>query len=91
MLCLGSLNNALNYIHERELRLIHDDHVESFQYILELTNEKTIYQKNLECLVKESCKFLHGLPPPTMNDFFQIRENFYNPENFQVLYSSNKK
>ena len=40
-----------------------------------MTNEKTIYIKNLECLAKEIFKFLHGLSPPIMNDIFEVRCN----------------
>ena len=48
-----SLNNLINRIHERALKLIDNDHVSTFQDILEITKEKTIHQNNLECLAKE--------------------------------------
>ena len=35
MFCSRSLNNLLNRIHERALRLSYNDHVSSFQDILE--------------------------------------------------------
>ena len=54
MFCSRSLNISLNHVHERALRLIYDDHAHSFQGILEMTNETTIYKKNLECLAKET-------------------------------------
>ena len=41
-----SLNNLTNQIHERALRLIHNDHVSTFQEILKITKEKTIHQNN---------------------------------------------
>ena len=53
MFCSRSLNNVINRIHERALRLIHNDHVSTFQDILEITKEKTIHQNNLESLAKE--------------------------------------
>ena len=52
MFCSRSLNNLHNRIHERALRLIHNDHVSSFQDILEMTKEKTIHQNNLVLLKK---------------------------------------
>ena len=65
MLCLSSLKNSLNHIHEGALMLIYDDHAHAFPDILEMTNKKTIHQKkNLEWLAKEIFKFLHGLSPP---------------------------
>ena len=49
MLCLSSLKNSLNHIHEGALMLIYDDHAHAFPDILEMTNKKTIHQKkNLE-------------------------------------------
>ena len=66
MFCSRSLNNLINRIHECALRLIHNDHVSTFQDILEITKEKTIHQNNLECLAKEIYKFLNGLSPPIM-------------------------
>ena len=64
------LNNALNNIHERALRLIYNDHEKSFNSILTENNLKTIHQKNLEFLAIEIYKFQNGLSPPIMNDIF---------------------
>ena len=86
-----SLNNLINRIHERGLRLIHNDYVSSFQDILEMTKEKIIHQNNLESLPKETYKFLNGMSPLVMNNVFMIRSNKYNLRNFQCLYSTNKK
>ena len=89
MFCSHYVNNLINRIHERALRLIHNDHVSTFQDILEIPKEKTIHQNYLECLAKEICKFLNGLSLPIMNGAFMIRNN-YNLRNFQCLYSTNK-
>ena len=78
--CSSSLNNLINRIHERALRLIHNDHVSTFLDILEITKEKTIHQNNLECLAKEIYKFVNGLSPPTMNGAFMIRNYNLVPE-----------
>ena len=91
MFCSRFLNNLISRIQERALRLIYTDHVSTSQYILEITKEKTIHQKNLESLVKEIYKFLSGLSPPIMNGAFMIRNNKYNLRNFQCLYSTNKR
>ena len=67
MSCSRSLNNLINRIHERALRLIHNDRVSTFPDILKITKEKTIHQNNLECLAKEINKFWNSLSPPIMN------------------------
>ena len=91
MFCSRSLNNRINGIHGRALRLIHNDNVSTFQDILEMTKEKTIYQNNLESLAKETYKFSNGLSSPIMYDAFIIRNNKYILRNFQCLYSTNKR
>ena len=76
------LNNALNNIHERALRLIQNNHEKSFNSILTENNLKTIHQKNLEFLAIEIYKFQNGLTLPIMNDIFFSRQNIYISESF---------
>ena len=82
------LNNALNSIHERALRLIYNDYEIAFGRILEDNKQKSIHQKNIESLVYEIYKFQAGLTPPIVSDLFVTRENNYNLRNFQELESS---
>ena len=77
------LNNALNNIHERSLRLIYNDHEKSFNSILTENNLKTIHQKNLEFLAIEIYKFQNGLPPPVMNLFSSQDKTFIISESFR--------
>ena len=83
------MNNLINRIQKRALRLIHNDHVSSFQDIIEMTKEKTICQNNLESLTEEIYKFVNALSLPIIRDAFVIRNNKYNLRNFQCLYYSN--
>ena len=85
------LNNALNSIHERALRLIYNDYELPFDRILEDNKQKSIHQKNIESLAIEIYKFQAGLTPPIMSDLFFSRENDYNLRNFQELESSLKR
>ena len=83
MFCSRSLNNLINRIHERALRLILNDNVSTFQDILEITKEKMIHQNNLKNLAKEIYKFFNDLSPPILNGAFMIRNSKYNLRNFQ--------
>ena len=74
------LNNALNNVHERALRLIYNDHEKSFNSILTENNLKTIHQKNLEFLAIELYKFQNGLSPPIMNDFLLKTKHLQSPK-----------
>ena len=82
------LNNALNSIHERVLRLIYNDL--PLDRILGDNKQKSIHQKNIESLAIEIYKFQAGLTPPIMSDLFVTRGNNYNLRNFQELESSEK-
>ena len=55
------LNNSLNSIHERALRLIYKDYELPFDRILEDNKQKSIHQKNIESLAIEIYKFQAGL------------------------------
>ena len=79
------LNNALNNIYERALRLIYNNHEKSFNGILTENNLKTIHQKKLEFLAIEICKFQNGLSPPIISDIFFSRQNSHNLRKFQEL------
>ena len=54
------LNNTLNNIHQRALRLINNDHEKSFDRILTENNLKTIHQKTLNFVAIEIYNFQHG-------------------------------
>ena len=69
------LNNALNDINERALRLIYNDSEKLFNSILTENNVKTIYLKSLWFLAIEIYKCQNGLSPPIMNDVFFSRQN----------------
>ena len=48
MICSRTLNNSLNHIHKRALRLVNDYSSSPCCYILNMLNEKTIHQKILK-------------------------------------------
>mgnify|MGYP001802811941 FL=1 len=47
------LNNRINRIHERSLRVVHRDYVSSFEDLLEKDNSLTIHQRNIQKLMTE--------------------------------------
>ena len=60
MICMFTsryLNNALNSIDERALRLIYNDYEQPFDRTLEDNRQKGIHQKNIESLAIEIYKF----------------------------------
>ena len=62
MLLYMQLNNRINKIHERALRLVYKDNNKlTFNDLLELDNSVTIYQQNLQILVTEIFKVKSSL------------------------------
>ena len=51
-----TLNNKINRLHERALRLPYDDDNSSFQELLNLDNSMTIHHRNLHKLATEMYK-----------------------------------
>ena len=64
------LNNALNSIYERALRLTYNDYELPFDRMLEDNKKKSIHQKNIEWLTIEIYKFEAALTPPIMKIFY---------------------
>ena len=72
------LNNRINRIHERTLRVAYDDNLSSFRDLLIKDKSVTIHVKNLQVLVTEIFKTKFGISPTIINDIFQTRECNYN-------------
>ena len=62
-----SLDNKINQIHERALRITYDNKSSSFQKLLEKDDSVTIHHRNIRILATETYKFLKGFSPPFMN------------------------
>ena len=55
------INNKINRIHERALRITYNNNSSSFQDLLD--NSVTIHHRNIRTLAIETFKVLHGLSP----------------------------
>ena len=73
-----ALNNRINKIHERALRLVYQNKNLSFSELLELDNAVTIHQRNLQVLVTEIFKVKNNLSPEIMKQLFDFQEPYYN-------------
>ena len=72
-----NLNNKINRIHERALRLFYQNNL-SFSELLDLGNSVTVHQKNFQVLVTEICKVKNGIAPEIMKDIFELQNPSYN-------------
>ena len=51
-----TLNNKINKLHERALRLVYKDYISSFENLLNIDNTFTIHERNLQKLATEKIK-----------------------------------
>ena len=70
-----SLNNKINKIHERALRLIYEDNVSSFKDLLMKDRSYTIHERNIQYLAIEIFKVKIGISPEIMSEVFIFEEN----------------
>ena len=70
-----SLNNKINWLHERCLRIIFNDKHSNFEVLLIKDNSVSIHHNNIHTLAIEMYKVANGMSPEVMNDIFKLREN----------------
>ena len=91
MFCSRTSNNKINRIHERSLRLIHNNYDVCYKELLSISSDTSIHVRNLRTLMIEVFKYLNGLSPPIMNDIFSTRTVTYHLRNARVLRSHNPR
>ena len=79
-----TLNNRINKIHERALRLVYNDNISTFSELLTKDGSFCIHHRNIQKLAIEMYKVKHNISPPLMNDIFIPKQNTYNLRNSQV-------
>ena len=91
MFCGRSLNNKINVLHERALRIAYNDYTSSFETLLDNDFSVTIHQKNLRCLATEMFKIKNKLSPPFICDLIQESTSKYNTRShFSITESENE-
>ena len=76
-----TLNNKINRLHERALRVVYKDELLSFSELLDKDNSFSIHDKNLQMLAIEMYKVKHNLSPSFMQSIFITVEKRYNLRN----------
>ena len=65
-----TLNNTINAIHERALRIAYCDKHSTFQQLLEKDNSVSIHHRSLQVFATEMFKVNINSFPDLMNDIF---------------------
>ena len=69
------INNRINKLHERALRLAYNDKSSSLPELLEKDNPVTIHERNIHVLLPEI--FTCGAAPELMTEIFKLEDHSY--------------
>ena len=70
-----TLNNKINRLHEKALRIVYSDFKANFGELLEKDSCFCINDRNIQTLAVEIFKFLIGLSPTIINEVFQVKSS----------------
>ena len=73
-----TLNNRINRIHKRALKIVYSDPNLSFEELLQRDNSVSIHERNLQRLATEIYKVKNDLAPPFMKTIFPDSQNTVN-------------
>ena len=81
-----TINQRINKIHERALKLVYcNDRQLSFENLLQKDNTVSIHQRNLQALALEIFKVKNGYSPQLLTDNFEFADRPYDLRNPSVL------
>ena len=76
-----TINNRINRLHRRALRIVYKEPDNSFEELLTKNGSFSIHHKNLQKLATEMYKNLNNYSPKISKMIFQLSENTYNLRN----------
>ena len=74
------LNNKINSIHERALRITYQDNTSTFQELLNKDNFVSMHHRNLQVLATEMFKIHRDLSPEILRETSVSKTSLYNLE-----------
>ena len=66
------INNKINRVHKRSLRLVYSDKTSTFKELLDKGKSVSVLHRNIQLLATEIYKAVNGLAPTIMNSIFEI-------------------
>ena len=69
------MNNKINHVQERALRLVYQDYTTPFEDLLKKDGSLTFHHRNIHQVAIEMFKVKHDLSPPFMKEMFSHNKN----------------
>ena len=83
-----TLNNKINRLHERCLRITYNDNTSPFVDFLEIDNSVSVHHRNIQVLATEQYKFVNSLSPKLVSECFKLNNmTVYKTRNRSTFYS----
>ena len=95
MFCSRNMNNWINHIHKRALRLVYEDYTSSFDELLLVDNSFCINHRNIQKVAIEMFKIKNNMAPTLISDLFNFqnckrtKSSFQRPKINSVHYGVN--
>ena len=80
-----TLNNTINKIQERALRLVYKDYHSTYDALLEKDGSFRVHHRHLQILATEIYKFKNNLGPEIINDIFEGCPRNYNLRKDKII------
>ena len=77
-----TVNNKINKLHERCLRIVYNNKNSSFKELLEIDKYVPMHIKNLQLLATEMFKVYKNISPPIVRQLFKLKNNDYKLRQF---------
>ena len=85
-----TLNNRINKIHEKALRLVYNDSYSSFEELLKMDKSFSIHERNIQLLSIELYKVVNNISPEIMKLLFPLKSTLRYP-NENIFITNNIK
>ena len=66
------LNNKVNNVHEKVLRIVYSDYKSTFQELVDKDVSFSVHHRNVQTLAIEIYKHIYGLSPAIVGEVFKI-------------------
>ena len=81
------LNNKINKLHDRCLRMLYNNNTSTYKELLQTDNSVSVHFRNVTALVIELYKNVNGFSPNIRKDVFPLSANsFYNTRNKRTFH-----